>query len=367
MVGAAFAIAFDILREGFPVAGTCGGVLDGKDERSFTPSARPFPEWLKVRVPDDATAHRTRKILEDLGLNTVCHHAVCPNLGHCFARSTATFLIMGDTCTRNCRFCAVGKGRPAPLDDTEPDRVAEAAKALGLKHVVVTSVTRDDIPDGGAEHFAKTVKAIKAKVPGATVEVLTPDFLGSVESIYTVVDSGPDVYNHNLETVPDLYERVRPKADYRRSLEVLRTAKARARARGQRMFTKSGLMLGLGETEEQVIKVMEDLRAAECDVLTLGQYLRPSKDHLPVVEYVHPDRFVALGEKARAMGFLHVASAPLVRSSFHADEFQELARGEGRALAGASGAWAASSEPAASDDHAGRLSSTSGPSCGRRL
>jgi lipoic acid synthetase len=231
-------------------------------------------------------------------------------------------MIMGDVCTRNCGFCAVGEGAPKPLDAEEPLRIAEAAGELKLKHVVITSVTRDDLPDGGASHFAATVLAVRKELPGATIEVLVPDFSGDVEAVGEVVRSGPNVFNHNLETVPRLYSVVRPQARYRRSLEVL----GRAKELEGGVLTKSGLMVGLGEEESEVLQVMADLREVGCDMLTIGQYLRPSKKHLPVVEYIHPDRFDYYREQGEKMGFLHVASAPLVRSSFNAEEAAELNR-----------------------------------------
>ncbi|MGB9809038.1 MAG: lipoyl synthase, partial [Caldanaerobacter sp.] len=243
------------------------------------------PEWLKVRILSE-DLNRMEAFLKNMGLNTVCQSANCPNMGECFARRTATFMIMGNICTRNCRFCAVEKGHPQPLDEEEPGRVAEAARRLGLKHVVVTSVTRDDLPDGGASHFAKTIYELK-KLPGVTVEVLVPDFMGNEEAIRTVVEAKPDVINHNVETVPRLYSRVRPKADYIRSLNLLKKVKEL----DPLILTKSGIMVGLGETEEEVIEVMKDLRDIDCDMMTIGQYLRPSHKHIEVAEYVTPEQF----------------------------------------------------------------------------
>nr|WP_240951388.1 lipoyl synthase [Caldanaerobacter subterraneus] len=260
--------------------------------------------------------------LKNMALNTVCQSANCPNMGECFARRTATFMIMGNICTRNCRFCAVEKGHPQPLDEEEPGRVAEAARRLGLKHVVVTSVTRDDLPDGGASHFAKTIYELK-KLPGVTVEVLVPDFMGNEEAIRTVVEAKPDVINHNVETVPRLYSRVRPKADYIRSLNLLKKVKEL----DPLILTKSGIMVGLGETEEEVIEVMKDLRDIDCDMMTIGQYLRPSHKHIEVAEYVTPEQFKRYEEIGYKLGFKHVASGPLVRSSYHADVGLSLARG----------------------------------------
>ena len=278
--------------------------------------ARRKPDWLKVSLPATGELGRVRGLLQGLGLHTVCQSAMCPNLGHCFASGTATFMIMGDHCTRTCGFCAVAKGHPAPLDPAEPDRLARAARELGLSHVVVTSVTRDDLPDGGAGHFAATIRALRRELPAASIEVLVPDFRGDPDALEQVLAAGPDVLNHNLETVPRLYPGVRPQADYRRSLEVLRRAKQR-RPSG---LTKSGLMVGLGETSDEVRVVMEDLRGVECDLLTIGQYLRPSRAHLPVSEYVLPETFERYRQQGEALGFAGVQAGPLVRSSFHAGE-----------------------------------------------
>jgi len=247
-------------------------------------------------------------------LNTVCQEAQCPNIGECWGHGTATFMLMGDVCTRNCRFCAVSHGRVATLDPEEPHRVAEAAVKMGLSHIVVTSVNRDDLPDGGAGHFAATARELKHIRPECTIEVLTPDFQGNEDAVATVALSPIEIYNHNTETVPRLYKRVRPGAKYERSLRVLQKAKETRSA----LKTKTGLMLGLGETYEELLQVFGDLRAVDCDILTLGQYLRPSKDQLPVERYVHPDEFVALRTEALALGFRHVESGPLVRSSYHA-------------------------------------------------
>jgi len=279
------------------------------------------PEWLKVRILSE-DLNRMEAFLKNMALNTVCQSANCPNMGECFARRTATFMIMGNICTRNCRFCAVEKGHPQPLDEEEPRRVAEAARRLGLRHVVVTSVTRDDLPDGGASHFAKTIYELK-KLPGVTVEVLVPDFMGNEEAIRTVVEAKPDVINHNVETVPKLYSRVRPKADYIRSLNLLKKVKEL----DPLILTKSGIMVGLGETEEEVIEVMKDLRDIDCDMMTIGQYLRPSHKHIEVAEYVTPEQFKRYEEIGYKLGFKHVASGPLVRSSYHADVGLSLARG----------------------------------------
>ncbi len=279
-----------------------------------------LPPWIRQRYSRSSELHEVKAILRRKGLHTVCESAMCPNIFQCFSKPTATFMIMGDVCTRNCGFCAVGEGSPKRLDTEEPLRIAEAAGELKLKHVVITSVTRDDLPDGGASHFAATVLAVRRELPEATIEVLIPDFNGNVEAVGEVVRSRPNVFNHNLETVPRLYPGVRPQARYRRSLEVLRCAGGL----DEGLLTKSGLMVGLGEEESEVLQVMADLREVECNMLTIGQYLRPSKKHLPVVEYIHPDRFDYYREQGEKMGFLHVASAPLVRSSFNAEEAVEL-------------------------------------------
>jgi lipoic acid synthetase len=272
--------------------------------------------WLKKRLPAQDTVQEVKRLVEGLDLHTVCQSARCPNLNECWSRKAATFMIMGDICTRTCRFCTVPKGKPLPLDAAEPDHVAQAAERLGLRHVVVTSVDRDELPDQGAEHFAATIRAIRARLPDAVIEVLTPDFRGVEACIDVVADAAPDIYNHNLETVPRLYARVRPGAGYEQSLALLERVKRREKA----PFTKSGLMLGLGERPEELTRVMADLRAAGVDILTLGQYLRPSLAQLPVERFVPPEEFAAYGEEARAMGFLSVASAPFVRSSYNAAE-----------------------------------------------
>ncbi len=272
-----------------------------------------FPPWLKRRIPPGGHANRVRALLADLRLSTVCQNALCPNLGECFGSQTATFLIMGEVCTRNCRFCAIRGGAPEPLDPGEPGRVAEAARRLELKHVVVTSVTRDDLPDGGASHFVETVREIRAAID-ASVEILTPDFLGREESILTASECKPDIFNHNVETVPRLYPTVRSMADYKRSLDLLRLVKSKH----PDILTKSGFMVGLGETEDEVESLLSDLRGAKCDIVTIGQYLQPSREHLPVERYVHPDEFEAYRKQAENMGFLGVASGPYVRSSYNA-------------------------------------------------
>jgi len=277
-----------------------------------------LPEWLRLPLPTSAGYAKTRSLLNDLRLHTVCESARCPNHWECWSRGTATFMIAGDRCTRACGFCAVDTKKPLALEEDEPRRVAEATARMGLKHVVITAVARDDLPDGGAEHFRRTIEAVRAMNPGIVVEVLTPDFLDKDEAIDAVLSAVPEVFNHNLETVRRLTPSVRHRATYDRSLSVLRKVKERM---GGRIHTKSGMMLGLGEREEEVLEAMADLRSVGCDILTMGQYLQPTLKHLPVVEFVPPARFAWLGERAEAMGFVHVASGPKVRSSYHADEF----------------------------------------------
>lgn len=256
-------------------------------------------------------------MLRDLNLNTVCCSAKCPNEFECFSRSVATFLVMGPVCTRNCAFCNITPGAPAPLDEKEPERVAEASARLGLSHVVVTSVTRDDLEDGGAAHFAAVIRAVRARLPRATVEVLTPDFQGDGRALGLVLAEEPEVFNHNVETAPSLYPRIRPRADYGQSLAVLRAAAER----GGKTLVKSGLMAGLGETPEELREVIGDLREAGCHIVTVGQYMRPSKEHPAVERWVHPDEFETLGAFGRSLGIPHVYSAPLVRSSYNASLF----------------------------------------------
>lgn len=274
-----------------------------------------LPVWLRRRH-SLSELHDIKGMLRSHGLSTVCEEARCPNKAECFSKPTATFMILGDRCTRDCGFCSVRSAPPLALDPDEPEKVAMAAKRMALKYVVVTSVTRDDLPDGGALHFAETITQIKRYLPGAKVEVLTPDFGGRKTAIETVLAAGPDVFNHNVETVPRMYSEVRPQADYGRSVRLLRLAKEISP--GDR--TKSGLMLGLGETLEEVLDVLGDLRAAGCDFLTIGQYLRPAKENLPVVKYVEPLVFEKLRKDALGMGFRFVASGPLVRSSMNAEE-----------------------------------------------
>jgi lipoic acid synthetase len=274
-----------------------------------------LPTWLKRPIPVAGGTYFTSQLIAELGLETICESAKCPNRSECWTRRTATFMILGDTCTRPCGFCAVKRGHPEPVADDEPDRLAEACARLGLKHVVITSVTRDDLPDGGADHFRKSILAVRART-GATIEVLTPDFDGHRAAIDRVLEAGPEVFNHNLETVCRLQRHVRRKSQYRVSLRVLEHVKQHR----PDVLTKSGLMLGLGETNDELFETLADLRAVGCDLLTLGQYLQPSPDHLSVARYVPPEEFDELGRLARRLGFRDVASGPFVRSSYHADE-----------------------------------------------
>jgi lipoic acid synthetase len=279
------------------------------------PAGRRLPDWLRRNLPRGNANFFTHNLLRELRLETVCENARCPNRPECYARRTATFMILGNVCTRPCGFCSVSKGTPEPLEADEPERVAEAAARLGLRHVVITSVTRDDLPDGGADHFARCILAVRART-GAAVEVLTPDFLGDLTAVDRVLEARPEVYNHNMETVPRFYKKVRGRADYRRSLDLLEHVKRRS----PKTTTKSGLMLGLGETTEELLEVLVDLRGVGCDMLTLGQYLAPTLKHVPVARFVPPAEFDALAVLARSLGFQHVASGPFVRSSYHADE-----------------------------------------------
>lgn len=278
---------------------------------------RRLPSWLRRPMPQPEMQF-TANLIDEFQLETVCESAKCPNRTECWAQQTATFMILGNVCTRPCGFCSVPKGKTETLQADEPQRVAEAAARLGLKHVVITSVTRDDLPDGGADHFHACVLAVRERT-GAAVEVLTPDFLGNRDAISRVIAAQPEVFNHNTETVPRLYDRVRRNAEYSRTLDLLKQVKTEAPT----MLTKSGLMLGLGETTEELLDVLADLREVGCDMLTLGQYLQPSRDHLPVERYVPPEEFDRLGELARAMGFSKVASGPFVRSSYHAGEMAD--------------------------------------------
>ncbi|MEO7715007.1 MAG: lipoyl synthase [Capsulimonas sp.] len=280
---------------------------------------RRIPEWLTIKLPKRRDIGEVTDLMRSSKLVTVCEEARCPNLGECWSKRTATFMIMGDTCTRSCRFCAVKTGKGAALDPQEPKRLAESAAALGLKHTVVTSVNRDELPDGGSHHFAQTIHWLRELLPDTIIEVLTPDFLGNKTNIQTVVDAKPHIFNHNIETIPRLYRKVRPQARYSRSLQLLQYVKQA----DPEIYTKSGFMVGFGETKEEVVALMEDLKAHDVDAVTIGQYLKPGKNYLDVVEYVHPDRFAEYKEIGEQMGFLFVASGPFIRSSYNAKEFSD--------------------------------------------
>ncbi|MBB36762.1 MAG: lipoyl synthase [Hirschia sp.] len=291
-----------------------------KQNRPDTPVLKK-PSWIRVKAPIGKGFTETSRIVKEAGLNTVCEEAGCPNIGECWTKKHATMMVMGDTCTRACAFCNVRTGRPAPLDIDEPRRVAQAVATMGLEHVVITSVDRDDLADGGAEHLAQTVLAIREAAPNATIEILTPDFLRKGDAANLVIDAKPDVFNHNLETVPRLYLSIRPGSRYYHSLRLLE----RVKERDPLQFTKSGLMVGLGESKEEVMQVMDDMRSAGIDFLTIGQYLQPTRKHAAIDRYVTPDEFAAYETIARAKGFLMVSSSPLTRSSYHAGEdFQKL-------------------------------------------
>lgn len=277
-----------------------------------------FPEWLKIPAPDEKSLYEMQDLIKGMTLHTVCEEALCPNVGECFKSRTATFLLMGDVCTRNCNFCAVRHGNPLPLDPDEPRHIAEACKALGLKYVVLTCVTRDDLADGGASHMALVVEEVKRLNPGAKVELLTSDLGGSRDALKNLFEAPLDVLAHNVETVPSLYPAVRPQANYERSLAVIEMAKAIA----PKVLTKSGIMVGLGETYEEVIEVMSDLISVGCDILTIGQYLQPSPSHLPVKEFVPPKQYQMYEQKGLELGFKYVVAGPLVRSSYRASAYQ---------------------------------------------
>jgi lipoic acid synthetase len=288
-----------------------------------SPNAHPRPDWLKVRFFGGENYQDLKSIMRTLGLHTVCESARCPNMGECWDHRTATFMILGNICTRTCGFCSVPSGKPlGPPEEDEPERVAEAVAKMGLRYAVVTSVNRDDQPDGGSAIFARTITEIRRRVPGCRVEVLIPDFRGEWSALETVLEARPDVLNHNMETVPRLYREVRKGAIYERSLELLR----RAKEFSAEIPTKTGMMLGLGETRDEVIAAMSDLAAQHTDILTLGQYMQPDREHLPIVRYVHPDEFAEYKQIGEQMGFKHVESGPLVRSSYHAFEQSESAR-----------------------------------------
>ena len=277
-----------------------------------------LPDWLRIKLPTSDSFARTHSLLDELKLHTVCESAKCPNHWECWEKGTATFMIAGDRCTRACGFCAVSTAKPLPLEADEPMRVAEATRRMRLRHIVITAVARDDLADGGADHFRKTVEAVRELNPGIVIEVLVPDFNESEAAIEAVLAANPHIFNHNLETVRRLTPGARHRATYDRSLSVLRKVKVK---RGGTIYTKSGLMLGLGEKEDEVMVALEDLRSAGCDILTLGQYLQPTLKHLPVAEFVSPEKFEEYGRRAGEMGFVYVASGPMVRSSYHADEF----------------------------------------------
>lgn len=282
-------------------------------------SKKPYlkkPDWLKVKIQNPKNLSGVNSLIQSLNLNTVCQGANCPNRLECFSKKTATFMILGSTCSRNCRFCNIESGKLLPPDIDEPYRLAKAVAELGLKHAVVTSVTRDDLPDGGASHFAQTITEIRKAAPNTVIEVLIPDFQGDYEALKTVVAAKPDIINHNVETVPRLYDTIRPEADYKQSLELL----VRVKALDETIFTKSGFMLGLGEEIEEVNRLIRELKGTGLDILTIGQYLPPSEKHAPLIAYIHPDQFDAYGAYAKSIGVPNVASAPLVRSSYNAAE-----------------------------------------------
>ena len=310
-------------------SGQQGAALKGT---AATPGAQPGtapgsgsrrPEWLRVRLPQGGAFAQTRAIVKDHLLHTVCESANCPNVGECWSAGTATFMILGNVCTRSCGFCAVLTGRPGTVDHGEPERVAGAIATMNLVHAVITSVDRDELPDGGAEIWAETIRAVRRRAPGTKVEVLIPDFKGDLNALDRVLEAGPDILGHNVETVPRLYRRVRPQAQYERSLLVLEHATRRG------FVSKSSLMVGLGETEEEIVAVMGDLRRVGCAIFTLGQYLQPTKQHLPVERYAHPDEFLRLKQRGEELGFLHVESGPLVRSSYHAERAGKKLAGGG--------------------------------------
>lgn len=296
-----------------------------------TSKVRPAkPEWIRVKAPVSEGYHNTRALMRDLKLNTVCEEAACPNIGECWSKKHATVMILGSVCTRACAFCNIATGKPDLLDPHEPDNLATAVGKLGLKHVVITSVDRDDLEDGGAEHFAQCIAKIRLHAPGTTIEVLTPDFRGKDGSIDVVTIARPDVYNHNIETVPRLYRTIRPGARYFHSLHLLQKVKQKDPS----IFTKSGLMVGLGETKEEVLQVMDDLRSADVDFITIGQYLQPTPKHAPVDRFVEPEEFRYYERVARTKGFLMVSSSPLTRSSYHADsDFEQMKKNRDAQLA----------------------------------
>ena len=286
------------------------------------------PEWLKKKLPSKGSMDSMQNMVKHLRLHTVCEEAHCPNVGECFGNKTATFMILGETCTRGCRFCAVGKGQALPPDPQEPQHLAEAVKELGLKHAVITSVTRDDLPDGGASHFARTIEAVRQLNPDTTIEVLIPDFQGDEEALKTVLKAKPEILNHNIETVPSLYSKVRPGADFERSLLLLK----RVKEHGSEILSKTGIMVGLGETPPEITQVMKLLVDIKCDIFTIGQYLQPSAEHLPVEDFVTPEQFEAYRQEGLSMGLAFVESGPFIRSSYNAARALDAVRGKGRRL-----------------------------------
>lgn len=312
------------LKKSLPIFSQEPTSTTNKPNNGFTSRSAPIspkPPWLKIRITADANFQSVRHMVEDLSLNTVCQEARCPNIFECFSNRTATFMILGDICTRHCGFCAVSKGAPRLVDTEEPRHVAEAVKKLGLQHAVITSVNRDDLPDGGAEHFVNTINWVRELNPECKVEVLIPDFKGNWAALDKVMNASPDVLNHNTETVSRLYRRVRPDANYKQTMELIRLA-GTYRSSSYPVLTKSGIMCGLGETIEELENAMQDLRNMDCDILTLGQYLRPTKSHLPVERFYSPQEFAELKEAGLKMGFRYVESGPLVRSSYHAHQHQ---------------------------------------------
>lgn len=297
---------------------------------STTQNNKPLrkPEWLRKKLPSKGSMDSMQNMVKHLHLHTVCEEAHCPNVGECFGNKTATFMILGETCTRGCRFCAVGKGQVLPPDLQEPQHLAEAVKELGLKHAVITSVTRDDLPDGGAAHFARTIEAVRKLNPDTTIEVLIPDFQGDEQALITVLKAKPEILNHNIETVPSLYEKVRPGADFERSLLLLR----RVKEYGSDILSKTGIMVGLGESPNEMTTVMERLVELKCDIFTIGQYLQPSAEHLPVEEFVTPEQFEAYRQEGLSLGLAFVESGPFIRSSYNAARALDAVRGKERGL-----------------------------------
>lgn len=312
------------LRKSLPIFSQETDLATNKLASGFTSRSAPIgpkPPWLKIRITGDSNFQSVRHMVEDLSLHTVCQEARCPNIFECFSNRTATFMILGDICTRHCGFCAVGKGAPRSIDTDEPRHVAEAVKKLGLQHAVITSVNRDDLPDGGAGHFVNTINWVRELNPECKIEVLIPDFKGNWDALDKVMQATPNVLNHNTETVPRLYRRVRPDANYKQTLELIHRAST-YRSSSYPVLTKSGIMCGLGETIEELKGAVEDLRSKDCDILTLGQYLRPTKSHLPVEKFYTPEEFAELKEFGLKIGFRYVESGPLVRSSYHAHQHQ---------------------------------------------